>query len=80
MSYRCQKCKAVCNHSQIRVVTETRERQWPKSGREIAEEKALCRECAVEMKINVPPVRETMPNGQGDHTERETKSVLIGSV
>jgi Fe-S-cluster containining protein len=80
VSYRCTKCKTVCNHSQIRVVTETRERNYPKSGREIAKEEALCRECAVEMKINVPPVRETMPNGQGAHAEGETKSVLIGSV
>ncbi len=77
MSYRCTKCKTVCQHSQIKVVTETRERQWPGKGREIAREDKLCRDCAVEMKINVPPASNVLPNGQ---TENETKSVLIGSA
>jgi MinD superfamily P-loop ATPase len=75
VSYRCQKCKTVCNHSQIKVVTERYD------DRNIKKEQALCEDCAVEMKINVRSPAAFVPNGQGVlEAEGESKSVLVGSA
>ena len=68
MSYRCKKCTVVCNHAQIRVVTER------DANRNIVQEKALCRDCAADMRINVPaPAEYKAP-------DVETARVLIGSA
>ena len=75
MSYRCQKCKVVCNHSQIKVVTERY------ADRNIKKEQALCEDCAVEMKINVPvPAVFVQGNGIGIGEEVEQESTLVGSA
>lgn len=44
MSYRCDGCNAVCDHQQIRIVTETR--TMPNHTQQIVREEALCETCA----------------------------------
>ena len=78
MSYRCGSCNVVCNHSQISVVTETREthRGW-----EIAKEEKLCEDCAVARKINVPVRVATRSNGEGSTTIGDVaESTIVGSA
>ena len=80
MSYRCNACNVVCNHAQIKVVTETRPRT--RGGWEIAKESCFCEDCAVKNEINVPvrAVKAT-PNGEGHfHAEDDEQgSTLVGS-
>lgn len=65
MSYRCERCTTVCDNKQIRVVTETRMRNHPKRGSEIAKEECLCAECALQagsmVKVS-PPRNGALPN------------------
>jgi Fe-S-cluster-containing hydrogenase component 2 len=51
MSYRCDECRILCEHQQIRVVTETR--TMANNTQQIAKEKALCEECAKKIKTDV---------------------------
>jgi len=74
MSYRCQKCKVVCQHGQIKFVAERY------SNHDIKKELSLCEDCAVEMKINVPAHRQLVPNGVGLGGDEDSKSVLVGSA
>lgn len=76
MSYRCERCTTVCENKQIRVVTETRVRNHPKRGSEIAKEECLCAECALAAgsMVKVVPAR----NGALPHVQAPTN--IIGSA
>ena len=52
MSYRCDECSALCEHQQIKIVTEYRTNEYTHA-QQIAKEKALCEECAVKIKGDV---------------------------
>lgn len=75
MSYRCDQCREVCNHTQIRVVTEVREREWPRTGTEIAREENLCRRCAL---IEVP--KAMVANGVGHARDDDDRSTPVASA
>lgn len=71
MSYRCQNCNVVCEHPQLRLVTERR-LLLAGEGWQIAREMELCKDCYADLSVNVPPAPEARSNGARSRADDDT--------